>query len=78
MWRRQYSAAVFCLICLILPMAAGMASMLRFVSAMSPLVLTLMLFLARWRIVFVVALAGFVAADYFFTFGWLSGYLTLV
>ena len=78
LWSRQYAAAVFCLICLILPMAAGMASMLRFVSAMSPLVLTLMLFLARWNIVFVVALAGFVAADYFFTFGWLSGYLTLV
>jgi hypothetical protein len=77
-WRRQYSAAVFCLICLIVPMAAGMASMLRFVSAMSPLVLTLMLFLARWRIVFLATLAGFVAADYFFTFGWLQGYLTLV
>ena len=77
-WRRQYSAAVFCLICVILPMAAGMASMLRFVTAMSPLVLTLMLFLARWQILFVVALLGFIAADYYFTFGWLKGYLTLV
>lgn len=77
-WRRQYSAAAFCLICLIVPMAAGMASMLRFVSAMSPLVLTLMLFLARWQVVFLATLAGFIAADYFFTFGWLQGYLTLV
>lgn len=77
-WQKKYAAALFCVLCLIVPLSAGMASMLRFVTALSPVVLTLMLLLARWRIVFWLALLGFVAADYFFTVGWLKEYLTLV
>ncbi len=76
--RRQYAAAAFCLICLVVPLSAGMASMLRFVAALSPIVLALMLLLARWQVVFVIALLGFVVADYAFTVGWLEEWLALV
>ena len=76
--RRQYPMAVFCLICLVLPLAAGLASMLRFVAALSPVVLPVMALLGRWRPVFLVTLLAFVAGDYFFTVGWLEEWLPLV
>jgi len=77
-WRRAWPAAIFCLACLILPLFAGLASMLRFVAAQAPLMLLVMVFLARWRWLAVVSLLAFLAADYFFTVGWLAGVLTLV
>ena len=55
-----------------------MASMLRFVVALSPLVLLGMTLLARWKPVFLVSLLAFVATDYFFTIGWLREWLALV
>ena len=76
--RRQYAAAAFCLVCLIVPLSAGMASILRFVAALSPVVLVLMSLLARFRIVFALALLGFIAADYVFTVGWLEEWLAVV
>jgi hypothetical protein len=76
--RRQYPLALFCLICLILPLSAGMASMLRFVVALSPVVLPIVALFARWRPVFFVTLALVVAGDYFFTVGWLEEWLPLV
>ena len=55
-----------------------MASMLRFVVALSPIMLAAMSLLARWRWLFAVSLIAFVAADYFFTVGWLREWLALV
>lgn len=77
-WQRKWPAAVFCLICLVIPLCAGMASMLRFVVALSPIMLAAMSLLARWRWLFAVSLIAFVAADYFFTVGWLREWLALV
>ncbi|MEO8882894.1 MAG: hypothetical protein ABI377_05690 [Devosia sp.] len=76
--RRQYAMALFCLICLIVPLSLGLASMLRFVTALSPIVLVVITLLARSRLVYVASLLGFVAADYFFTAGWLQEWLPLV
>jgi hypothetical protein len=77
-WRRRYAEALFCLICLIVPLAAGLASMLRFVSALSPVVLLAMELLARWKPLSIATALAFVAADYFFTVGWLQNWLPLV
>jgi hypothetical protein len=77
-WRRAWPAAIFCLICLGLPLFAGLASMLRFVVAQAPLMLALMSLLARWRWLAIVSLLAFLVADYFFTIGWMTGYLSLV
>ena len=77
-WRRRYPEALFCLICLVVPLSAGMASMLRFVAALSPLVLLAMNLLAARKLLFIVVLVAFVASDYFFTVGWLQEWLPLV
>lgn len=77
-WRRQYAAAVFCFACIMLPMGAGMASMLRFVVAQAPLMIVLMTLLSRWRWLAGLSLIGFCVANYFCTVGWLTGYLTIV
>jgi hypothetical protein len=77
-WRRRYPEALFCLICLVVPLSAGMASMLRFVAALSPIVLLAMNLLASRKLLFVVVLAAFVVSDYFFTVGWLEEWLPLV
>jgi hypothetical protein len=77
-WRRAWPAAVFCLVCLALPLFAGLASMLRFVVGQAPLMLALMSLLARWRWLAIVSLLAFLVADYYFTIGWMTGYLTLV
>ena len=52
--------------------------MLRFVTALSPVVLVLTKLLARSRLVYIASVMGFVAADYFFTVGWLQEWLPLV
>jgi hypothetical protein len=77
-WRRRYAEALFCVVCLAAPMTAGLASMPRFVVALSPLVLLAIELLARSKPVFVVLSVGFIAADYFFTVGWLQNWLPLV
>jgi hypothetical protein len=77
-FQRKYPIALFSLVSLIVPLSAGMASMLRFVVALSPVVLPVMALLARWRWLFVVSLVAFVASDYFFTVGWLKEWLALV
>lgn len=76
--RRQFGAALFCLICLTLPLFAGMASMLRFVVGLAPVTLTAMTLLARWPALYYGALILFIVGGYFGTVGWLTGVLTLV
>jgi hypothetical protein len=71
-WRRRYAEAVFCIICLVVPLSAGMASMLRFVVALSPIVVLAITLLARQRLLFWFSLAACIASDYVFTLGWLD------
>lgn len=76
--RKRYGMAVYSLICLTLPLFAGMASVLRFTAALAPMPLMLTELLARRRWLFTVALLVMLAAGYFTTIGWLTGYLSLV
>lgn len=77
-WRRQWAAASFALICLVVPLFGGMASTLRFTAALAPLVLLACELLGTWRIVFALSLLGFFVADYFVATNWISGALSLV
>ncbi|QQR35961.1 hypothetical protein JI749_16755 [Devosia oryziradicis] len=76
--RRQLPAALFCLVCLTLPLSAGLASMLRFVVGLAPVTVTAMTLLARSRVVYLVSLGVILVGGYFGTVGWLTGVLTLV
>lgn len=76
--RRQFAMGTYALICLTLPLFAGMASMLRFTAGLAPIPLVLTQLLATRRWLFAVALLGFLASGYFTTIGWLTGYLSLV
>jgi hypothetical protein len=76
--RRQYPAALFCAVCVGLPLFAGMGSMVRFVVALAPLVITLMILLARWRLTYFATLAVFVWTSYYVTMVWTEGHLSLV
>ncbi len=76
--KKRYAMAVFCVVCLTLPLFAGMASMLRFVAGLAPLPLLLSEVLARHRWLTLAALICLPIAGYFGTRGWLTGYLTLV
>jgi hypothetical protein len=76
--RRQYPAAVFCAVCVGLPLFAGMGSMVRFVVALAPIVITLMLLLSRWRVTFFATLALFIWSSYYVTMVWTQGHLSLV
>ena len=77
-WRRQWPAVLFALLGIIIPLAAGLASMLRFMAAMAPLTITLMTLLARWRWLFVVSLVGLLVSAWFVTLAWLGGNVALV
>lgn len=76
-WRR-YAEAVFSAFCLVLPLFAGLASMLRFVAAQAPVTIALMRLLGRWPPVFALALAGLLLGDYFVTQSWIGGYVALI
>jgi hypothetical protein len=75
--KRRFAMATYALIALTLPLFAGMASMLRFVSGLAPMPLLLCELLGRNRIVFAAALLLLVGA-WFGTVGWLTEYLALV
>jgi hypothetical protein len=76
--RRKWAGGTFSLISLTIPLFAGMASTLRFTAALAPLALEGAKILGAHRIVFAVALLGFLVADYFVTIAWISGALSLV
>ena len=76
--RRQFAAALYCLICLTLPLFAGLASMLRFVVGLAPISVTAMSLLAGRTWLAYLALAIIIVGNYFGTIGWLTGVLTLV
>ena len=76
--RRQYPAALFCLICLTLPLFAGMASMARFVVGLAPVPVTAMSLIGTRPWIACLALVIILIGGYFGTVGWLTGVLTLV
>jgi hypothetical protein len=76
--RRQHAAALFCLICIYLPMTTGTVSMLRFVVGLAPVTITAVTLLARWRWLFAALLVLIPALGYLGTQGWIRGWLTLV
>jgi len=77
-WRRKWAGATFSLISLTIPLFAGMASTLRFTAALAPLAIEGAKILGANRIVFALALVGFLVADYFVTTNWITGALSLV
>ncbi|PXA98851.1 hypothetical protein DMC47_06570 [Nostoc sp. 3335mG] len=77
-WRRQWPAVAFCLFCIIIPLAAGLASMLRFMAGMVPVTVTLATLLGRNRAIFAISLAGLVVGAWFTTLAWLGGNVALV
>jgi len=70
--RRDWAAAVFCALALIVPLTNGVESMLRFVAALAPLGIALCQLLARRRRLFWPSLALFLALDFFWTADWLA------
>lgn len=77
-WRKQWPAVVFCLFCIVIPLAAGLASMLRFMAGMAPLTITAATILGKNRIVFALSLAVLIAGAWFVTLAWLGGNIALV
>jgi hypothetical protein len=63
--------ALFSLLCLGLALTEGVESILRFAAALAPLGIILCQLLARWRWLFWVSLAAFIALDYLFSIGWI-------
>jgi len=78
LWRRKCAGATFSLISLTIPLFAGMASTLRFTAALAPLAIEGAKILGANRIIFAIALLGFLIADYFVTTNWITGALSLV
>ncbi len=77
-WRRQWAAAAFAFLAIIIPLTAGLASMLRFMAGMAPLTITLMTLLARWNWLFVLSMIGLLLGAWFTTLAWLGGNIALV
>jgi ABC-type multidrug transport system permease subunit len=69
---------VFCLFCILIPLAAGLASMLRFMAGMVPVTVTLATLLGRNRAVFAISLLGLIVSAWFVTLAWLGGNVALV
>ncbi|WP_375452152.1 hypothetical protein [uncultured Devosia sp.] len=76
--RRQWAQALFAAIALILPLFAGLASMIRFTSAMVPIVVMTMQVLASRRWLFVLSLVLIVALGYLIPLAWLGNNVALV
>ncbi|MDB5473818.1 MAG: hypothetical protein JWP99_1121 [Devosia sp.] len=77
-WRRQWAAALFSLLAIIIPLSAGLASMLRFMTGMAPLTITLMTILAKWRWLFALSMVGLLVGAWFTTLAWMGGNIALV
>jgi hypothetical protein len=77
-FRRQYGAALFCTLGIVLPLLTNLASMVRYVVGLAPLVLLAMTLLAASRLTFYAALVLLPAACYFTMIAWMRGYLALV
>ena len=76
--RRQHGAALFCTLGIVLPLLTNLASMVRYVVGLAPLMLLAMSLLAANRAIFYAALVLLPATCYFTTIAWMRGYLALV
>ncbi|RWF48990.1 MAG: hypothetical protein EOS50_31390 [Mesorhizobium sp.] len=76
--RRQYGAALFCALCIILPLITNLASMVRYVIGLAPVTMMLVVLLSASRLIWLAALVLFLGACYFMTVAWIGGYLALV
>jgi hypothetical protein len=76
--RRQYGAALFCALGIVLPLLTNLASMVRYVVGLAPLIVLSVTLLAASRPVFYAALVLLPATCYFTTIAWMRGYLALV
>ncbi|TIX60164.1 MAG: hypothetical protein E5V28_03040 [Mesorhizobium sp.] len=76
--RRQHGAALFCALCIILPLITNLASMVRYVVGLAPLTMLLAVLLSASRLIWLAALVLFLGACYFTTVAWIGGYLALV
>lgn len=76
--KKRFGMATYSLVALTLPLFAGMASMLRFVSGLAPMPLLLCELLGKNRIVFALSLLLMLAGAWYGTVGWLTQYLALV
>lgn len=77
-WRRRYGVALFCAICLVLPLSAGLASLVRYTVGLAPLGLAAMEILSARRALAWLAIALFLVGCYVFTAAWIGGHLALV
>jgi hypothetical protein len=77
-YRRQHGAALFCALGIVLPLLTNLASMVRYVVGLAPLILLSMALLAQFRLTFYAALVLLPAACYFTTIAWMGGNLALV
>lgn len=76
--RRRFAMATYSVICLTLPLFAGMASMIRFVTGLAPMGITICrIFAGRWWS-FGLGLILLLAGAWYGTVGWLTGFLPLV
>ncbi|RWP37736.1 MAG: hypothetical protein EOR03_04725 [Mesorhizobium sp.] len=76
--RRQYGAALFCALCIILPLITNLASMVRYVIGLAPLTMLLAMLLSASKLIWLAALVLFLGACYLMTVAWIGGYLALV
>jgi hypothetical protein len=77
-YRRHYGAALFCALGIVLPLLTNLASMVRYVVGLAPLIVLSMALLAQFRLTFYAALVLLPAACYFTTIAWMGGNLALV
>jgi hypothetical protein len=76
--RRQYGAGFFCAACIILPLITNLASMVRYVVGLAPLIMLMAILLSASKMTWLAALVLFLGACYFMTMAWIGGYLALV
>ncbi|WP_246800617.1 hypothetical protein [Mesorhizobium amorphae] len=76
--RGQYGAGLFCAVCIILPLITNLASMVRYVVGLAPLIVLTAILLSASKLTWLAALVLFLSACYFMTVAWIGGYLALV
>ncbi|MGV8951564.1 MAG: hypothetical protein ACOH2M_10720 [Cypionkella sp.] len=76
--KRRWAQALFAAIALILPLFAGLASVIRFTAAMVPIVVLTMQMLASRRWLFVLSLLAILALGYVIPLAWLGNNVALV
>jgi hypothetical protein len=76
-WRKRYAEAFFSFVCLGLPLITGLASMIRFVAALAPVIVLLAQLLAKYRWLFALSLLAMLVLDYAITIYWFRGHIAL-